>query len=61
MIANIMRTHFFQKIIYDWKCHFYIMEKVWDFITLRTSDIITILTFVVMDNFCPCFYQMLVL
>ena len=25
------------------------------FLTFRPSDIITILTYVLMDNFCPCF------
>ena len=25
--VNIMKTQFFHKIIYDLKCHFYVMEK----------------------------------
>ena len=32
------------------------MEKFCDFLTLRPSDLITILTYVLMDKFCPCFY-----
>ena len=30
------------------------MEKFWDFFTLRPSDLITTLTYVLKDNFCPC-------
>ena len=37
------------------KCNFYVIEKFCDFFTLRTSDLITPLTYVLMDNFCPCF------
>ena len=28
--ANTMKTHFFHKIIYDLKCHFYVIEKFCD-------------------------------
>ena len=35
--------------------HSYVMEKFCDFITLRPSDLITALTYVLLDNFCPCF------
>ena len=31
------------------------MEKLWDFFTLIPSDLITTLTYVIMDNLCPCF------
>ena len=31
------------------------MEKFYEFFTLRTSDRITNLTYVLMDDFCPCF------
>ena len=31
------------------------MEKFGDFFTLRPFDLITTLTYVLMDNFCPCF------
>ena len=41
--------------IYDLKCHFYIIEKFCDFFTLRHSDQNTTLTYILMDNFCPCF------
>ena len=27
MNANIMKTQFFHKIMYDLKCHFYVMDK----------------------------------
>ena len=33
----------------------YVMEKFCDFFTIiRPSDLITTLTYVLMDNFCPC-------
>ena len=35
--------------------HFYVMEKIRDFFTLRPSDLNTTLTYVLMDNFCLCF------
>ena len=50
--ANIIKTQIFQKIIYDLKFHFYVMEKFCDYFTLRPSGLITTLT---MDNFYPCF------
>ena len=53
MNANIMKTHFFLKIIYHLDCHFYVMVKFSDFFTLR-SNLNTNLTYALMDNFCPC-------
>ena len=44
MNANIMKKHFFPKIIYDLKSHFHVMEKLCFFI-LWPSDLIKILTF----------------
>ena len=38
----------------------YVMEKLCDFLTLRPSDIISTLTYVLMDNFCPCFVYNLI-
>ena len=38
--------------------HFYDMEKFCDFFTLRPSDLNITLTYVLMDNFCPCFISM---
>ena len=35
------------------------MEKFCDFFTLRPSDLITTLTYVLKDNFCPCFCKIL--
>ena len=53
MNANIMKTYFFYKIIYDLKYHFYLLQRLCDFFTLRPSDLFTILTNILMDNFCP--------
>ena len=36
--------------------HFYIMEKYCVFFTLRPSDLITALTYVLMDNFLLVYY-----
>ena len=53
MNADIMKTPFL-KIIYDLKCNFYVMEKFCDSFTLRTCELITTLTYIHLDNFCPC-------
>ena len=34
--------------------HVYVMEKLCDFFTLVPSDLNITLTYVLMDNFCPC-------
>ena len=44
--ANIMKTQFFHKIIYDLKCHFYVIEKFRNFFILRPSNLITTLTYI---------------
>ena len=54
MKANIMKTQFFHKIIYDLKCHFYVIKKFCDLFTLRPSELNRTLTYAIMDNFCPC-------
>ena len=41
--------------------HFYVMEKFLFFVNLRPSDLNTTLTYVLMDNFCPCFIMILVM
>ena len=46
--ANIMKTQFFHK------CYYYVMEKC---CTSKPSDLTTTLTYVLMDNFCPCFIK----
>ena len=51
MNAKIMKTQFFHKIIYDLKCHSYVREKFRIFFSLRPSDLFSILTYVLMDNF----------
>ena len=33
------------------------MEKICDLFTFRPSDLITTLTYVLMDNFCHCFFR----
>ena len=50
---SCMNTQFFHKIIYDLKCNFYVIviEKFYDFFTLRPYDLITTLTYVLMDIF----------
>ena len=35
--------------------HFYDMEKFCDFFTLRPFDLNITFTYVLIDNFCPCF------
>ena len=35
--------------------HFYVLEKIRDFFTLRPSDLNTTLTYVLMDNFLSLF------
>ena len=36
MNANIMKTQFFHKKIFDLKCHFYVIDKLYDFIFFKT-------------------------
>ena len=56
MNANNMKTqYFFHYIIYDLKCTFMLWRSFVFFFTLRPSDLNTTLTYVIMDNFCPCF------
>ena len=49
MNASIMKTQF--------EMHFYVMEKFCVFFTLRPSNLNTTLTYVLIDNFCPCLIQ----
>ena len=56
--ANIRMIPFFHKI-YDLKRHFYAIEQYCDFFTLRPSDLNKTWTYVLMDNFCPCFFHRL--
>ena len=54
--ANIKNTQFFHKIIYDLKFHFMLWRRFVFFFTLRPSDLITTLTYVLMDIFLSlCF------
>ena len=52
MNANIKNTEFFIKMKCDLKGYIYVMEKFGNFYPL---DQIATLTFVPMDNICPCF------
>ena len=47
MNVSIIKTHFFLLIN--------VTFMLWRSFTLRPSDLITTLTYVLMDNFCPCF------
>ena len=51
MNANIMKTHFFINIFFM-LCRSFVI-----FFTLRPSDLITSLTYVLVDNFFPCFFN----
>ena len=53
--AYTMKTQLFNKIIYDLKSYFYVMEKFCDFFTFHPFDLITTLTYILMVNLCPCF------
>ena len=53
--GHIMKTQFFHKRKNDLKCHFYVKEILRDFFIFKPYDLITTLTYVLMDNFCPCF------
>ena len=51
--ANIMKIQFFHWIIYDIKCTFMLWRSFVILFTLRPFDLITTLTYVLVDNFCP--------
>ena len=55
MNANIMKTYISHKMRYELKGHFYVIERSRDFFLFRPSTINLILTYVLIDNFCPCF------
>ena len=46
--------------MYDLKCYFFVLEQFCDLFTLRPSDLITTFTYVLMDNFCPYFFFILI-
>ena len=48
--TNIMKTQNLKVALN----HLYIMERLQAFFTFRTSDLITTLTYFLIDNFCPC-------
>ena len=54
MNANIMKTQFSLNHIWP-KMHFYVIEKLCDFFTLRPSDLNTTLTYALFYNFFNCF------
>ena len=55
MNANIIKTQFFIKLNMIWNVSFCYGEVLWFFVTLRPSNLITTLTYVLMDNLCPCY------
>ena len=56
MNPNIMKTQNFYKMRYDLKGHFMSFERFRDFLKyiFRLYDMITFLTYVLIDNFCFC-------
>ena len=63
MNANINKCIFFYKMKYELKDHINALisyeEFVWFLRTFKSCDEITTLTYVLMDNFCPCFFYRL--
>ena len=53
MNVTIMKTQFFIKLCTEMS--FYVMEKFYDFFTLRPFDLIITLTYILIDNFCNHF------
>ena len=53
-----MKTPIFPKINFDLKGH---AVEIWHaFFTFRPSNFISALTYLLMDNFCPCFNDMFI-
>ena len=52
-IHSFMNTNFIKTLI--WIVLFMLWRSFVIFFALRPSDLITTLTYVLMDNFCPCF------
>ena len=55
MLISWRHNLFMKLFINELKCHLYVMEKFCDIFTLRPSDLITTLTYVLMFKYCPCF------
>ena len=53
------RHIFFYNIMYDLKCRFYVKENFLWFFYYKTLWPDTTLTYVLMYNFCPCFFKSL--
>ena len=60
MNANIKKMQIFYKVKCDpnGKFYFYGMDRFCDFLSFRPFDLITTLTYILMDNICPCFEYM---
>ena len=60
MNVIIIKAQIFHKIKYDFKVsqgNFYVMERWHDFLfSFSSSDLMTTLTYVFMENFYPCFF-----
>ena len=53
---SINEVPIFHKMKYDFKWHFYVLERLCVSFTFIPSDLITTLTYFFMDNFFPCFF-----
>ena len=51
-LTNIMKMHIFLKMRQG---HFYVKQRLLVFFTLRSSDLLTTMTYVLMNNFYPFF------
>ena len=52
--AIIIKMQIFHEIKYGFKGNFYVIKRFRDYLTSNPSDLITNLTYVLVDNFCPC-------
>ena len=56
MNANLKKTQLVHEMEHYLKGHFYVMVRFSVYFTFRPSDLITTLTYVLVDNFCLCLY-----
>ena len=58
MYTNIMKMLIFLKMKYNIRSNrttFYAMERLRNFLTFKFSDLMISLTYILMNNFGPCF------
>ena len=53
-MVNQYNSNIHNKFIAKVKGHFNVKERLRDFLALISSNLITTLTYILMDNFCPC-------